>query len=95
MENERSVCTEFAGVSVPDRLRWMSDFLEVAGKAIAVVACVSGVDYPPDLHRSAQQDLLALADYLASHPAVAADFEWARIVCGESIGDGGWADWPL
>jgi hypothetical protein len=46
------------------RLRWIADFLGVAGKAASVIACVEGIDYSADLHLAAQRDLRAIADQL-------------------------------
>jgi hypothetical protein len=65
--------------TVPDRLRWTSDFLVLASRAISIVACVQGLDYPPDLHRTAQQDLWAWASYLDDHPSIAAEFDLASV----------------
>lgn len=70
------------------RLRWTSDFLVLASKAIAIVACVQGLEYPPDLHRTVQQDLRAWASYLDEHPGIAADLELASLVQGGSDTDG-------
>jgi hypothetical protein len=70
--------------TAPDRLRWTSDFLELAGKAIAVIACVQGLEYPSDLHRTAQRDLRAWAGYLEDHPSIAADFDRAAVLTGRS-----------
>lgn len=66
--------------TVPDRLRWTSDFLELASKAIGIIACAQGIDCPPDLHRTAQHDLRAWAWYLEDHPSLAAELETARVV---------------
>jgi hypothetical protein len=70
--------------TAPDRLRWTSDFLDLASKAIALIACVQGLEYPSDLHGTAQRDLRAWARYLEDHPSVAADFEMASAVTGLS-----------
>ncbi len=59
----------------------------LASKPIAVVACVDGLDSPPDLHRPARQDLRARASYLDDHPSVAADFELASVVERRSDSD--------
>jgi hypothetical protein len=82
-ENERLPNGNPAG-SAPDRLRWTSDFLDLADKAIAVIACVQGLEYPSDLHRTAQRDLRAWAGYLEDHPSIAADFDMASVVGGLS-----------
>jgi hypothetical protein len=58
---------------VSDRLRWIADFVGVAGKALSVVACVRGIDYSQDVHDSAQRDLRALAALLDQCPALRAD----------------------
>lgn len=63
--------------TVPDRLRWTSDFLDLAGKAICIIACAQGLDYPPDLHRSVQEDLWAWARFVDDHPLIAVDLELA------------------
>jgi hypothetical protein len=86
--------TELTACTVPDRLRWTSDFLDLAGKAIAIVACVKGLDYPPDLQRAAQQELRAWASYLEDHPSIAAEFELARIATDESVTNRGSATSP-
>jgi hypothetical protein len=62
-------------ICASDRLRWIADFLELAGKAISVVACARGIDYSPDLHRDAQRDLRVLAELLLEHPQLASVFE--------------------
>jgi hypothetical protein len=54
--------------STSDRLRWIADFLGLAGKAVSVVACVRGIDYSQDIHRDAQRDLRALAELLDECP---------------------------
>jgi hypothetical protein len=78
MEKDQIARTSLPACTVPDRLRWTSDFLNVASKAISIVACAKGLDYPPDLHRAAQQELRAWASYLEDHPSIAAEFELAR-----------------
>jgi hypothetical protein len=80
MENEQILRTDIPACTVPDRLRWTSDFLGLASKAISIVACAEGLDYPPDLCRTAQWDLRAWASYLDDHPSIAADFELASVV---------------
>jgi hypothetical protein len=85
MEFAQDPLFEIASHTVGDRLRWTSDFLSVADKAIAFVACVKGLEYPPDLHESAQRDLRAWAHYLDDHPLVAAEFELARVSGGSSL----------
>jgi hypothetical protein len=50
--------------STSDRLRWIADFLGLAGKAVSVVACSRGIDYSQDIHCDAQRDLRALAELL-------------------------------
>jgi hypothetical protein len=94
MERDQVARTEVQPCSVPDRLRWTSDFLNVAGKAITIVACAKGLDYPPDLHRAAQQELRAWASYLEDHPSIAAEFELARVANGESVTNRGSAGSP-
>lgn len=63
----------------PQRLRWIADYLDVADRAISVVACAQGVDYPSDLHRSAQRDLRRLAHWLEVRPDVAASLGVAMV----------------
>jgi hypothetical protein len=65
--------------TVPDRLRWTSDFLDLASKAIAIIACAQGLDYPPQLYQSAQEDLRAWARYLDDRPSIAAELELASV----------------
>jgi hypothetical protein len=92
MEIGRIPRTEFSKCTVSDRLRWTSDFLNVAGKAIRVVACAQGLEYPCDLHRIAQQDLRTWARFLDDHPSIAAEFEAARVTNGVSVADRGSAE---
>lgn len=63
--------------TVPERLLWISDFLALADRAISILACVEGIGYPPNLHRTAQHDLGAWASYLDSHPSIAARLDLA------------------
>ncbi|HEX3566487.1 MAG TPA: hypothetical protein VHU17_14035 [Acidimicrobiales bacterium] len=84
MENDQIPRSELPPCAAPDRLRWTSDFLDLAGKAITIVACATGLDYPPDLHRAAQRELRAWASYLEDHPSVAAEFESATVANRES-----------
>lgn len=65
---------------VSRRLRWIADYLDLAERAISVLACVQGLDCPPDVHRGAQQDLRRWARWLEVRPAVAAGFAVARVV---------------
>jgi hypothetical protein len=74
MDIDEPVRTDPLRCSVSDRLRWASDFLDLAGKAVSMIACVQGPAYPPDLHREAQQDLRAWARCLDERPSVS-DFE--------------------
>jgi hypothetical protein len=87
MEFAQMSQTESAARLAPDILRWTSDFLILANKAICIIACAQGLDCPPDLHLTAQQDLRAWAAYLEEHPSIAADFELASIVKGVSVPD--------
>jgi hypothetical protein len=66
----------------PERLRWIADYLDVADKALSIIACVKDIDYPSDLHRGAQQDLRRWARWLDTHPTVAEGFAVARLVPG-------------
>jgi hypothetical protein len=68
--------------STPDRLRWIADFLDLADKAICVIACVQELDYPPDMPGAAQRDLRACAQWLDGRPTVTADLDAARAVLG-------------
>jgi hypothetical protein len=61
--------------------------LVLASKALAILACVQGLDYPPDLHRTAQRDLRAWASYLDNHPSMVA--ELTSVVEGISDADRG------
>jgi hypothetical protein len=56
-----------------DRLRWIADYLELAGKALSLIACVQGIDYPHELHRDAQRDLRAFAKQLEASPRFVED----------------------
>ena len=83
-------CLESQAVTTPERLRWIADYLDVAGKALSVVACVKGLDYPSDLHRGAQQDLRRWARWLDARPTLADGFAVARLVPGpeDLVADG-------
>jgi hypothetical protein len=56
-----------------DRLRWIAEYLDLGGKALSLIACVQGIDYPHQLHRDAQRDLRALAEQLETSPRCTAD----------------------
>jgi hypothetical protein len=71
--------TESRACTPPELLRWTSDFLVLANKAICMIACAHGLDCPPDLHRNAQQELRAWAAYLEDHPSIAAELELASV----------------
>ena len=87
MQRNEVVRSEMPVYTVPDRLRWTADLLVLASKALTILACVQGLDYPPDLHRTAQRDLRAWASYLDNHPPVAAELELASVVEGISDTD--------
>ena len=87
MERNQVLRIETPVYTVPDRLRWTADLLVLASKALSILACVQGLDYPPDLHRTAQRDLRAWASYLDNHPPVAAELELASVVEGISDSD--------
>jgi hypothetical protein len=65
--------------SPSDRLRWIADYLDLADKAIARVACVQGVDSPSDLHQGAQRELRRWAHWLDASPVAADEFATARL----------------
>jgi anti-anti-sigma regulatory factor len=69
---------ESRNVGAIRQLHWIADFLDLADKALSVVACVQGYDYPPQMHREAQRDLLAWAHWLESRPALAAAMDASR-----------------
>ncbi|MGD0943681.1 MAG: hypothetical protein ABR972_05320 [Acidimicrobiales bacterium] len=79
--------TDPASCPAPDRLRWIADFLDLAGKAISVIACVRGLEYPEELHAAAQEDLRAWAHWLDARPELVADLDLARIVPAAQEGD--------
>jgi hypothetical protein len=87
MDIEQILRIESPACTLPDRFRWTSDFLDLAGKAISIIACAQGLEYPPDLHRAVQQDLRAWARYLDEHPSIGADFELASIVKGVPVSE--------
>jgi hypothetical protein len=87
MEIEQLLRSEDRACTAPELLRWTSDFLALANKAISVIACVQGLDYPFDLHRTAQHDLRVWAGYLEEHPSIAAELELASLVHGVSAAD--------
>jgi hypothetical protein len=68
--------------STPERMRWIADYLDVADKALSIIACMKGVDYPVDLHRGAQRDLRRWARWLDARPALAEGLAVARVVPG-------------
>jgi hypothetical protein len=80
MDIEQMCPPESPTRTVPDRLRWTSDFLDLASKAIGIIACAHGIDCSPELYRTAQRDLRAWARYLESHPSLAAELELASQV---------------
>jgi hypothetical protein len=80
LASETDVCT------APERLRWIADFLDLADKAIAVVACAKGVEYPEQVHSTAQRDLRAWARWLDANPARADDMDVVRMVAGVEEG---------
>jgi hypothetical protein len=82
MDINQTLQTEPALRTVPDRLRWTSDFLDLANNAICIIACAQGLEYPPDLYQATQRDLRAWAWYLDEHPSIAADFELACVAKG-------------
>jgi hypothetical protein len=65
--------------TVPDRLRWTSDFLDLASKAISIIACAQGLDCPPEMHRDVQAHLRAWARYLDDRPLIAVELELASV----------------
>jgi anti-anti-sigma regulatory factor len=69
---------ESSNVGAISQLHWIADFLDLADKALSVVACVQGLDYPPQMHREAQHDLRAWARWLESRPAVVAGMDASR-----------------
>ena len=73
-------CLETEATTTPERLRWIADYLDVADKALSIVACVKGLDYPSGLHRGAQQDLRRWARWLDARPTLADGFAVARLV---------------
>jgi hypothetical protein len=68
--------------AAPERLCWIANYLDVAEKAMSVIACVQGLDFPSDLHRDAQRDLRRWARWLEVRPVIAAGFAVARVVPG-------------
>ena len=88
-------CLETEGTSTPERLRWIADYLDVADKALSIIACAKSLDYPVDLHRGAQQDLRRWARWLDARPALAEGLAVARVVPGpEEVADYGGDDGP-
>jgi anti-anti-sigma regulatory factor len=69
---------EYWNVGAIRQLHWIADFLDLADKALSVVACVQGYDYPPKMHREAQRDLRAWAHWLESRQALAAGMDASR-----------------
>ena len=87
MDINQLLRTDTPAGTVPDRLRWMADFVDLASKALAIIACAQGFDCPRDLHRAVQQDLRAWARYLDDRPSIAADFELASIVTAVPVNE--------
>jgi hypothetical protein len=93
MDANEFLGAELTDRTVSERLRWTSDFLDLAGKAISIVACAQGLDCPLDLHHAVQRDLRAWARYLEDRPLITADLEMASGAahCSQrpSIAEGG------
>jgi len=71
-----------------ERMRWLADYLDLADRAISVIACVEGLDYPSECHRGAQQDLRRWARWLDARPTIAAGFAVGRLAPGPEELDG-------
>ena len=71
-----------------ERMRWIADYLDLADKAISVIACVDGLDYPSECHRGAQQDLRRWARWLEARPTIAAGLAVGRLAPGPEELDG-------
>jgi len=69
-------------VGAISQLRWIADFLDLADKALSVLACVHGYDYPPQMHREAQRDLRAWARWLESRPTLVTGMVASRAATG-------------
>ena len=67
-----------------DQLRWISDFLELADRAITILVCVDGFDYPSGLQRGAQQALRTWARLLDDGPDLSNAFEVTAVIDGHS-----------
>jgi hypothetical protein len=83
--------TEWPGsltATASERMRWIADYLDLADKAISVIACVEGLDYPSECHRGAQQDLRRWARWLEARPTIAAGFAVGRLTPGPEELDG-------
>jgi hypothetical protein len=87
MDINQIVRTQTPARTVSDRLRWTAEFLDLASMAISIIACAQGLEYPPDLHLAARQDLRAWARYLDDRPSIAADFELASMIKGIHLSD--------
>jgi hypothetical protein len=72
------------GPGPSERLRWIADYLDLADKAIALIARVEDLDYPEELHREAQKDLRAWALWLDENPTLAIELE----LCATGLGAG-------
>ncbi|MGO9964083.1 MAG: hypothetical protein ACLPUG_11710 [Acidimicrobiales bacterium] len=70
-----------------DRLRWIADFIGLAGKAISIIACVQGIEYPGQLHTTAQSDLRAWARWLDTRPDLASEMDAVRLVLAAEADD--------
>jgi hypothetical protein len=87
MDINQIVRIEDPACTVPERLRWTADFLDLASKAISIIACAQGLEYPPTLHCAAERDLRAWARYLDDRPSIAADFELASVLMAVPVTD--------
>ena len=73
--------------ATPDQLRWIADFLDVAEKAISIIACVHGLQYSEQLHTAAQRDLRAWARWLDARPDLAPEMDVVRLVLSAEADD--------
>lgn len=79
--------TDPRACSTPDRLRWIAELLDLAGRAISIIACVQGIEYSEQLHAAAEEDLRAWARWLDATPDIAVEMDVVRLVLGAKADD--------
>jgi hypothetical protein len=71
-QKESPVC------AVAGQLYWIADFLDLAGRAIAIIACAQQLGSRTEHQGAAQQALRSWARWLDFHPSAAAELDLVR-----------------